>query len=87
MSMADVLPYYRIMDEKVAEALQAYYDRGTPPEPHLMALLQRTDGPAEPWPYERDKVMVHRWIQQWFPKSAWGSKRKVEKWCDSKEDT
>jgi len=87
MSMVDVIPFYRLLDEKAAWALRLYHEDGTLPEPHLLALLQREDSPSTPWPYERDKVLVHRWIQQWMPKSSWGSKRKVEKWCDSKEDT
>jgi hypothetical protein len=82
-----VMPYYRIMDENAGFALQAYYESGVPPEPFLMALLTKQDHHNIQNPYKRDAVQLHRWIQQWMPKTVWGSKKRVERWCDKKEDT
>ena len=81
------LPYYRAIDENLQRALEAYYEKGVSPEPVLLAILQKEKLPQVPNPYSKDPIFIHRWVQQWMPKKAWGSPGKVEKWCNSKEDT
>jgi len=84
----NLLPYDKCPDLRAATALQAYYERGEPPkEPLLLALLERRDINQYDNPYTCHPSDIHRWIQQWMPTKAWGTRQRVERWCDSKEDT
>jgi hypothetical protein len=78
--LPEKLPYYRVLDEEVANALQAYYEKGVIPEPFLLKILQRDELNHSTNPYTRGAVFIHRWVQQWMPKRAWGSRSRVEKW-------
>lgn len=83
-----ILPYDTCPDLVAGERLKAYYERGEPPtEPLLLALLQRTDINGLGNPYRCHPADIHRWIQQHMPKRVWGTRQRVERWCDALENT
>ncbi len=78
-----VLPYYRLLCDEAAKVLMDYYMHHKRPEPYLYALLTKAD-PTVKNPYLRDGAFIHRWIQQWMPRTHWGNKKKVEGWINAR---